>query len=316
MLASKRIPTVELTDIYRQAAGSSIIELAHQMKKGQLPPNLTGKTSDRSFIKSGPDQISKVVEQVIKSAMTKGHTIKEIQVLAPMYKGPAGIDALNKMIQQMVNPNDAGQRKELVFGETIYRVGDKVLQLVNQPESQVYNGDMGEVISISKAKDNVEKQDMMIVSFEGIEVTYQRNDLGQLTLAYCCSIHKSQGSEFPIVIMPVVRSYMKMLRRNLLYTGITRAKDFLILCGDAEVFKFGIERNDDLARLTSLKERLSEDFETVNRPDTEELNEETEAGNEQEESDEIALTATNYLKIHPLVGMNNSTPYDFLEEVN
>jgi len=316
LLASKRIPTVELTDIYRQAAGSSIIELAHQMKKGQLPPNLTGKTSDRSFIKSGPDQISKVVEQVIKSAMAKGHTIKEIQVLAPMYKGPAGIDALNKMIQQMVNPNDTGQRKELVFGETIYRVGDKVLQLVNQPESQVYNGDMGEVISISKAKDNVEKQDMMIVSFEGIEVTYQRNDLGQLTLAYCCSIHKSQGSEFPIVIMPVVRSYMKMLRRNLLYTGITRAKDFLILCGDAEVFKFGIERNDDLARLTSLKERLSEDFETVNRPDTEELNEETEAGNEQEESDEIALTATNYLKIHPLVGMNNSTPYDFLEEVN
>ncbi|WP_075618163.1 SF1B family DNA helicase RecD2 [Paenisporosarcina indica] len=316
LLASKRIPTVELTDIYRQAAGSSIIELAHQMKKGQLPPNLTGKTSDRSFIKSGPDQIAKVVEQVIKSAMAKGHTIKEIQVLAPMYKGPAGIDALNKMIQLMVNPNDTGQRKELVFGETIYRVGDKVLQLVNQPESQVYNGDMGEVISISKAKDNVEKTDMMIVSFEGIEVTYQRNDLGQLTLAYCCSIHKSQGSEFPIVIMPVVRSYMKMLRRNLLYTGITRAKDFLILCGDAEVFKFGIERTDDLARLTSLKERLSEDFVTSHEPDKDESNVQTESEIDQEESGEIALTATNHLKIHPLVGMNNMTPYDFLEEVN
>jgi len=314
LLSSNRIPTVELTDIYRQAAGSSIIELAHQMKKGQVPSNLIAKTTDRSFIKSGPDQIAKVVEQVIKSAIAKGHTIKEIQVLAPMYKGPAGIDALNKMIQQMVNPNDTGKRKELVFGETTYRIGDKVLQLVNQPESQVYNGDMGEVISISKASENVEKQDMMIVSFEGIEVTYQRNDLGQLTLAYCCSIHKSQGSEFPIVIMPVVRSYMKMLRRNLLYTGITRAKNFLILCGDADVFKFGIERNDDLARLTSLKERLSEEPSQV----AGQVEEETESAPElsTEETGEIALTATNHMKIHPLVGMDGITPFDFLEKVN
>ncbi|HLG26900.1 MAG TPA: ATP-binding domain-containing protein, partial [Paenisporosarcina sp.] len=294
--------------IYRQSAGSSIIELAHQMKKGQLPPNITAKTADRSFIQAGPEQIAKVVEQVIKSALAKGHTIKELQVLAPMYKGPAGIDALNKMIQQMVNPNDTKKRKELVFGETIYRIGDKVLQLVNQPESQVYNGDMGEVISISKASENIEKQDMMIVSFEGIEVTYQRNDLGQLTLAYCCSIHKSQGSEFPIVIMPVVRSYMKMLRRNLLYTGITRAKNFLILCGDADVFKFGIERNDDLARLTSLKERLSEEIVPVTEPIIED-----EITNEDEGP--MSLNTTNHLKIHPLVGMNGTTPYDFLEEI-
>lgn len=309
LLASKRIPTVELTDIYRQSAGSSIIELAHQMKKGQLPPNITAKTADRSFIQAGPEQISKVVEQVIKSALAKGHTIKELQVLAPMYKGPAGIDALNKMIQQMVNPNDTKKRKELVFGDTIYRIGDKVLQLVNQPESQVYNGDMGEVISISKASENIEKQDMMIVSFEGIEVTYQRNDLGQLTLAYCCSIHKSQGSEFPIVIMPVVRSYMKMLRRNLLYTGITRAKNFLILCGDADVFKFGIERTDDLARLTSLKERLSEEIVPVTEPIIED-----EDSNEDEGP--VSLNATNHLKIHPLVGMNGTTPYDFLEAIS
>jgi exodeoxyribonuclease V alpha subunit len=308
LLASKRIPTVELTDIYRQSAGSSIIELAHQMKKGQLPPNITAKTTDRSFIKAGPEQIPKVVEQVIKSALAKGHTIKELQVLAPMYKGPAGIDALNKMIQQMVNPNDTQKRKELVFGETTYRINDKVLQLVNQPESQVYNGDMGEVISISKANENVEKQDMMVVSFEGIEVTYQRNDLGQLTLAYCCSIHKSQGSEFPIVIMPVVRSYMKMLRRNLLYTGITRAKNFLILCGDADVFKFGIERTDDLARLTSLKERLSEE----NVPETEPI---VEDEGTSEDEGPVSLTASNHLKIHPLVGMNGTTPYDFLEEM-
>jgi len=149
---------------------------------------------------------------------------------------------------------------------------------------------------------------MMVVSFEGIEVTYQRNDLGQLTLAYCCSIHKSQGSEFPIVIMPVVRSYMKMLRRNLLYTGITRAKNFLILCGDADVFKFGIERTDDLARLTSLKERLSEENVPVTEPIVE------DEGTSEDEGP-VSLTASNHLKIHPLVGMNGTTPYDFLEEM-
>ena len=169
---------------------------------------------------------------------------------------------LNKMIQEMVNPNADGKRKEMVFGETIYRIGDKVLQLVNQPESHVFNGDMGEVISIFKAAETVEKKEMLIVSFDGNEVTYEKNDLNQLTLAYCCSVHKSQGSEFQTVIMPITRSYMKMLRRNLLYTGITRAKNFLILCGDPEVFKFGVERTDDLQRLTTLKDRLTHTEET------------------------------------------------------
>src|SRR5690606_16062403 len=215
------------------------------------------KTADRSFIKAGAEQIPEVVEKVVKSALAKGHHIKDIQVLAPMYKGPAGIDALNKMIQQMVNPNPDGKRKELVFGDITYRVKDKVLQLVNQPESNVFNGDMGEVVAIMKASETVEKQDVLVVSFDGIEVTYQRSDLNQLTLAYCCSIHKAQGSEFPTVIMPVVRGYMKMLRRNLLYTGITRSKDFLTLCGDPGVFRYGVERTDDRKRMTTLKDRLS-----------------------------------------------------------
>ena len=224
LLASAQIPTVELTDVYRQAEGSTIIELAHQIKRGNISNDLTLKTSDRSFIKASSDQVANVVTQVVKSAVAKGQEIRNIQVLAPMYKGPAGIDNLNKMIQELINPNDTGTRKELVFGDVTYRIKDKVLQLVNQPESNVFNGDMGEVISIIKAKETIEKQDLLVVSFDGIEVTYQRSELNQLTLAYCCSIHKSQGSEFQTVIMPVVRGYSKMLRRNLLYTGITRAK--------------------------------------------------------------------------------------------
>ena len=255
LLASQQIPTVELTDVYRQAEGSTIIEMAHQIKKGIVPNTLTAKTSDRSFIQASAAQVTSVVTQIVKSAIAKGQAIRDVQVLAPMYKGPAGIDNLNKEIQQLVNPND-GTRKEIVFGDTIYRIGDKVLQLVNQPENNVFNGDMGEVISIIRAKETVEKQDLLIVSYDGIEVTYQRSDLNQITLAYCCSIHKSQGSEFQTVIMPVVRGYSKMLRRNLLYTGITRAKNFLIICGEPDVLANGLAKTDDLMRLTSLKARL------------------------------------------------------------
>ena len=131
-------------------------------------------------------------------------------MLAPMYKGPAGIDRLNEIIQEIFNPND-GTRKELAFGDVKYRIGDKVLQLVNQPENHVFNGDMGEIVSIFYSKENTEKQDMVVVSFDGAEATYTRQDLNQITHAYCCSVHKSQGSEFPIVILPVVKSYYRMI---------------------------------------------------------------------------------------------------------
>ena len=336
LLESKRIPTVELTDIYRQTSGSSIIELAHQMKNGELPADITAKTADRSFIKASAEQIPEVVEKVVRSALAKGHHIKDIQVLAPMYKGPAGIDALNKIIQQMVNPNADGKRKEFVFGDITYRVKDKVLQLVNQPESNVFNGDMGEVVAIMKAKETVEKQDMLVVSFDGIEVTYQRNDLNQLTLAYCCSIHKSQGSEFPTVIMPIVRGYMKMLRRNLLYTGITRSKDFLILCGDPGVFRYGVERTDDAKRMTTLRDRLSLSSspknsdrteatiqQTASVPTTDTIKNKSSMPNAEEfqqpmnesapdkEKNPAALTTENVHAIHPLVGMQGITPRDF-----
>ncbi|QGM29791.1 ATP-dependent RecD-like DNA helicase [Bacillus sp. N3536] len=315
LLACKRIPTVELVDIYRQSEGSSIIELAHEMKKGSVPATLTAKTKDRSFIKASPEQIPKVVEQVLKAALSKGQSIREIQVLAPMYRGPAGIDTLNKMIQEMVNPNPDGTRKEMTFGETIYRIGDKVLQLVNQPESNVFNGDMGEVVALFKANETVEKKEMLVVSFDGNEVTYEKNDLNQITLAYCCSVHKSQGSEFQTVIMPVTRSYMKMLRRNLLYTGITRAKNFLILCGDPEVFTFGVKRTDDLQRLTTLKERLA-DEETVE--DAKSIAEEIEAKEVTSQSTQDDLVTTylssdNYHSIDPMIGMKGINPYQFLD---
>lgn len=336
LLGSKQIPTVELTDVYRQAEGSTIIEVAHQIKKGIVPNTLTAKTTDRSFIQASAEQVTHVVTQVVKSAIAKGYAIRDVQVLAPMYRGPAGIDALNREIQQLVNPND-GTRKELAFGDVVYRIGDKVLQLVNQPESNVFNGDMGEVISIIRAKETIEKQDLLIVSYDGIEVTYQRGDLNQITLAYCCSIHKSQGSEFQMVIMPVVRSYSKMLRRNLLYTGITRAKNFLILCGEPDVLAAGLAKTDDLMRLTSLKARLNpmligelEDTivpeapapataEAKSKPQAEVVKEEQLGLLNVSASHKIGETLPNHLTtetapyIHPLIGMEATSPYDFNE---
>ncbi|UII54983.1 ATP-dependent RecD-like DNA helicase [Cytobacillus spongiae] len=307
LLRSQSVPTVRLTDIYRQAEGSSIIELAHEIKKGTLPEDISTQKPDRSFIKCASTQIADVVKKVALNAKNKGYTAKDIQVLAPMYRGPAGIDKLNELLQEIFNPNPDGTRKELVFGEVKYRIGDKVLQLVNQPENHVFNGDIGEIVSIFYAKENTEKQDMIVASFDGIEATYTRQDLNQITHAYCCSVHKSQGSEFPIVILPVVKSYYRMLRRNLIYTAITRSQQFLILCGEEDAFKMGIQRGDDTARQTSLTERLKETIGFIN--------EENSDFEEKKRSAEIQLTEENYLNVDPLIGMENITPYDFLTEV-
>jgi exodeoxyribonuclease V alpha subunit len=305
LLDSACIPTVKLKDIYRQAEGSSIIELAHEMKKGQLPANLLTPQGDRSFIKCSSNQIPQAIEKIVLNAKNKGFAPMDIQVLAPMYRGPAGIDRLNAILQEILNPNPDGTRKELKFGEVTYRIGDKVLQLVNQPESNVFNGDMGEIVSIFYAKENTEKQDMVIVSFDGIEATYTRQDLNQITLAYCCSVHKSQGSEFPIVIMPIVKSYYRMLRRNLIYTGITRSKQFLILCGEIEAMELGVSRNDELNRQTTLKEKIKEMFADVYKPD--------EKAELSTENSFDLLYEGKINEIDPMIGMDNITPYDFME---
>ncbi|WP_077214074.1 ATP-dependent RecD-like DNA helicase [Bacillus dakarensis] len=306
LLESERVPTVRLTDIYRQEEGSSIIELAHQIKTGKLPNDVTKQQGDRSFIRCSVGQIPEVVEKVVVNAKNKGFTSKDIQVLAPMYKGPAGIDKLNDIMQQIFNSNDDGSRKELKYGDVKYRVGDKVLQLVNQPENNVFNGDIGEVAAIFYAKENTEKEDMVVVSFDGIEATYTKQDLNQITHAFCTSIHKSQGSEFPIVILPIVKSYYRMLRRNLIYTAITRSKKFLIICGEEEAFRIGVERADEQLRLTTLKEKLAEEIHetfTSKKIDV------------QKEQKQFIITEENMMEVDPLIGMENVTPYDYMDEV-
>ncbi|REJ28262.1 ATP-dependent RecD-like DNA helicase [Caldibacillus debilis] len=299
LLASNLIPTVRLTEIYRQENGSSIIPLAHSIKNGVIPPDLTEQKKDRSFIACSYRQVSHVVRQVVEKALEKGYSKKDIQVLAPIYRGNAGIDHFNLLLQDLLNGNEDGKKRELKFGDVTYRVGDKVLQLVNRPEDNVFNGDIGEVVAILYAKENVEKEDVLIVSFDGNEVAYTRQDLQQITLSYCVSIHKSQGSEFPVVILPVLKGYYRMLRRNLLYTAVTRSKRFLIICGEEEAFRIAVSRADDHQRNTSLRERLL-------RACRETEEEDPEAVRESSLEEEL-------MKVDPMIGMENITPYHFLE---
>ena len=256
LLEIEQIPKVELNQIYRQEDGSSIIPLAHEIKEGRLPTDFTKNQKDRSFFKSDAYNIEPLVAKIVAKAKNKGFTAQDIQVLAPMYRGPAGIDALNKMMQEIFNPGGTG-RKEVHWNETIYRIGDKVLHLVNTPELNVFNGDMGEITGIILAKDSEDKVDELVIQFDANEVTYKRNEWNKITLSYCCSIHKSQGSEFKMVILPMVHQYQRMLQRNLLYTAVTRSKELLILLGEEQAYVTCVV-NESASRMTTLKKRIEE----------------------------------------------------------
>ena len=254
LLQIEEVPKMELTEIYRQGDGSSIIPLAHEIKEGHLPSDFTKNQKDRSFFRSDAYQIEPLISQIVEKAKKKGFTAQDIQVLAPMYRGPAGIDALNKMMQEIFNPN-TGKKKEVTWNETVYRIGDKVLQLVNSPELNVFNGDMGQITGIIYAKDSEDKVDELVIQFDANEVSYKRNEWNKITLSYCCSIHKSQGSEFKMVILPMVHQFQRMLQRNLLYTAITRSKEILILLGEEQAYQTCVA-HESASRLTTLKERI------------------------------------------------------------
>ncbi|UJL44927.1 ATP-dependent RecD-like DNA helicase [Virgibacillus sp. NKC19-16] len=255
LLKSERIPFVSLHEVYRQKEGSKIIHLAHEIKNDAEITLQNDK--DFSFIPCNEQQMLDVIMTIFSRAMEKGIDVKDIQVLAPMYRTKAGITMINKELQQLINPKTS-RRREVKFNEVIYRVGDKVLQLVNQPEHGVYNGDIGEVAAIFEEDENKENVEQIVILFEDKEVVYERKDYVNIMHAYCVSIHKSQGSEFPIVILPVASTYNRMLRKNLLYTAITRSKESLIICGQEQAFLRGVRTMDTNKRYTNLKEQLTE----------------------------------------------------------
>lgn len=251
LLNSQRIDSMQLSTIYRQDSNSTIIPLAHNIQQGHLPADFKQKQADRSFIPCNANQMSSVIEQIVKKAKIKGFSASDIQVLSPMYRGQSGVDHLNEVIQEIMNPNNVDNQVD--YRGIHYRLGDKVLQLVNSPEDNVFNGDIGQIVEIEHGKKS--SQDKIKIAFDQSEVTYQRRDWIQITLAYCTTIHKAQGSEFKMVILPIVPQFTKMLKKNLLYTAITRASDALIMIGDYNSFETCVQSESD-NRNTSLKERI------------------------------------------------------------
>src|SRR5699024_8029756 len=177
---------------------------------------------DRNFINCSTEQIPTVVEKVVSSAVNKGYDMSDIQVLAPMYKGSAGIKKLNAVLQTILNPKDKDTR-EIEFGEVVFRKGDKVLQLVNRPSDNIFNGDIGVSVGIYWAKENALNKDDVVVDFDGNYITFVILDLLVLTYAYCTFIHHSHASEFPIVIMSMFKQYYRILYQPLFYTVLSRA---------------------------------------------------------------------------------------------
>lgn len=318
LIESGQLPVKELTEIYRQESDSSIPFLAAHIKNNTLPSDFRENKSDRSFIPCSTQQVVSVVSQVANRAVQKGFTIEDLQVLAPMYKGQAGIDQLNVALQEVFNPNTDGSRKEVENFETIYRIGDKVLQLTNEPELQIFNGDIGIITGISLAGENTDKTDKLTILFDTVEVEYSRNNFNKITLAYCMSIHKAQGSEFKVVILPFVKSYYRMLRKDLLYTAITRASDWLILCGEKEAFSYSLTQTS-ANRRTNLVERLAPGGrKKTSDPVLSDPSEDpaAEGGIVQEEIAEgekdyrLTPQMVENQSVSAMIGMENITPYD------
>ncbi len=251
LITSEMFNHVPLREIYRQATGSSIPYLCLSIKNHDLTEESISRKEDFAFLPVDTHMIKDTVREICKVSIKKGIDINNIQILAPMYKGENGIDNLNIILQELFNPKDA-KKAELKMGEVIYRVGDKVLQLVNDPDNNIYNGDIGYIAEVNQGS----KDKLLVVNFYGNAVFYKREDLINLKHAYAITIHKSQGSEFDHVIMPITMNYGRMLYNKLLYTGISRAKKSLTLLGNAQAFYMGTNNDYSLNRKTNLVEVL------------------------------------------------------------
>ena len=252
LIDSDVLPVISLNQIYRQSEGSYILNLAYDIKDKNISEDLFIKKDDYLFINSDSDNALNYVREVVSRGIKKGLTDREIQVLAPMYKSLCGIDNLNVIMQELFNPS-SDKKKQISYGDVIYRVGDKVLQLVNDTDNNVYNGDIGYIddIIISKEK-KITTQ--ININYDGNIVEYTPDKFINFKHGYAISIHKAQGSEFDTVIIPITNSFKRMLYNKLVYTGVTRAKKSLILVGDPNAFIYGINNDYVDNRKTTLKD--------------------------------------------------------------
>lgn len=254
LIESEKIPYVFLKDIYRQSENSYIPYLAKDIKEKNITDNVFNRKDDYTFIDCEIMNIKALIKKICEISKNKGINEEDIQILAPMYKGENGIDNLNYIMQDYFNPRDEN-KKEITYGYVVYRENDKVLQQINNPDCNVYNGDIGYIKKIESIT-KPEKKDIITINFDGNYVEYTKEDLSMIKHAYAITIHKSQGSEFPHVIIPVCHSYNKMLYNKLIYTGVSRAKKSLIVLGEKESYINAINNDYSNNRKTSLKEKI------------------------------------------------------------
>ena len=251
IIDSDAIPVVRLTRIFRQAQSSRIVTNAHKINQGLFPDISNGRTSDFFFIRQeDPEQAALEIVNIVRNRIPKAYRIatSDIQVLAPMQRSVVGAANLNIMLQEAINP--AGD--SLARGGFKYRQGDRVMQIRNNYDKDVFNGDIGTVSAV-----DIEDRSLTVL-FDGRTVSYEDSELDELTLAYATTIHKSQGSEYPVVVIPLLMTHFVMLQRNLVYTGITRAKRLCILVGTTKALAYAIHNQTVQKRNTRLKERLHE----------------------------------------------------------
>lgn len=250
IIDSERIPVIRLTRIFRQAQSSRIVMSAHAINQGRFPDTSNGKETDFFFMQmEEPEMVAENIVKLVKERLPKAYRqpVSNIQVLTPMQRGVVGASNLNVSLQSALNPSQLALNR----GGYSFRLNDRVMQLRNNYDKEVFNGDLGYISHV-----NMEDRTLQ-VDFDGKLVEYEVSELDELTLAYATTIHKSQGSEYPIVVMPVLMTHYVMLQRNLIYTGITRAKKICVLLGTKKALSFAIRNMSVLKRNTKLKERLN-----------------------------------------------------------
>lgn len=255
LIDSEVIDTISLEMIYRQSEDSYIPILAHDIKNNEVTEEFLETKDDYTFLKCSKESIIKNLKNLSLKLVEKGYDYKNVQILAPMYAGINGIDNLNKELQDIYNPKDV-TKKEIKIGDIIYRENDKILQLVNNPDENVFNGDIGTIIKILNENESESKKTEIYVQYDYACVKYLPKDLVKIKHGFAISIHKAQGSEFDLVIMPICMSYHRMLYKKLIYTGITRAKKKLILIGETNAFLMSINNQNEIIRRTNLKNIL------------------------------------------------------------
>ncbi len=259
LIASELFTFCPLEQIYRQSANSYIPYLALEIKNKDISEDFITQKDDYNFLKVEAPNIKDMITKICLMSKEKGLNENDIQILAPMYKGENGIDNLNIILQKLFNPPNPN-KEELSLGEITYRVNDKVLQLQNNPDCNVFNGDIGYINKIVKEKGKT----TIIIDFEGNKVEYTLKDMNQIKHAYAITIHKSQGSEFSHVILPITKNYYKMLYNKLIYTGVSRAKKSLVIIGEPQSFLMAVNNDYATNRKSMLKEKLMHKFLNIN----------------------------------------------------